>query len=155
MHSKIDLQKYSNIFAPNTSGPWLPTTAKQNYQNLVPFIAARQNYYSKSWKIWGELDIRKPGPHVCLSRIILVRDWDEPNLHDNKSTHNTLLLGSYIFVKLTHWYPRLKSAITFAQGCAMANLSGRNLNLCCNEIIISLRFLMKVLHAMILTCWYF
>ena len=39
--------------------------------------------------------------------------------------------------------------------CTTANLSGRHLNLRCNEIIISLRYFMKVLHEMILTGLYF
>ena len=43
----------------------------------------------------------------------------------------------------------------FGIRCSMAYISGRHLYLHRNEIIISLRYYMKVLHEMILICLYF
>ena len=41
--------------------------------------------------------------------------------------------------------------LDFGIRCTMANLSDHHLNLRCNDIIISLRYFMKVPHKMILT----
>ena len=37
--------------------------------------------------------------HASLALSMLLSDWHKPNLGNNKYTHNTLLLGFYIFVK--------------------------------------------------------
>ena len=44
--------------------------------------------------------------HAYLTLSLLLKGWDKPNLHHNKSTNNSLL-RFYVFVnpKLTNWYP--------------------------------------------------
>ena len=51
--------------------------------------------------------------YAYLPLSILLRDSDKPNLQDNKSIYNILLLRSYIFIKpkLAHWYPRLNKKV--------------------------------------------
>ena len=67
MHLKSIYKNVMIFFAPNMRGKWLHTIAKLS---IFGTFDSRETLCSKNWKIWGELDIRKPGPHVCLFAII-------------------------------------------------------------------------------------
>ena len=118
MHLKIDLQKCYDIFCSQYFGKMV------TYDSLTK-LSIFGNFYNREidfmfeelknmrWTWHQETGTPCGVVYAYLPLSILLRDWDKPNLQDNKSICCTLLLRFYIFIKpkLTHWYPCLKKVL--------------------------------------------